>query len=287
MDTKFGKILENAVRLAGRDVSLVSIPEDWKVLASMTVNEGIRRITADKFPFMTRVEVRRYRPEYESNQGWRKGMQCYYRGEYWELIEESSTDKPGAHPCWKQLDMKEVPAFIAFEQPWENTVIDRGGIDVNRFAYVQDPKLYPHATPIKTVGMNELGIELQAPAPKEVFAKFVPEFPRIEFIEWDGKEQYPIGSVVYLTATKDCYQATTDVEAGGSSPVSDKAGNWRVIRIRDEFESFLTRLVASDLMTEDQGKYQTRAAADSEFDALCERFHEGNGESRARRGRFR
>ena len=58
------------------------------------------------------------------------------------------------------------------------------------------------------------------------------------------------------------------------------------LRISDTFESFLTRLVAVDFLTEDQGKYQTRAAADKEFDDLCERYHEGNGECRVRTGRF-
>lgn len=285
MEAKFGKILENAVRLAGRDVALVGIPEDWKVLASMTVNEGLRRIAAEKFWNMTRVEVRRYRPTWESNQGWRKGMQAFYEGEYWELIEETSTDAPGKHPCWKKLDMSEIPAFIAFEQPWENTIIDRGGIDVNRFAYVQDPKLYPHATPLKAVGMNALGIELAAPAPKEVFCKFVAEMPRIEFTDWDSTQAYSFGEIVYLSSTKDVYQAKATIAAGETAP--DKNANWTPIRIHDAFESYLTRLIAADLMTEDQGKYQTRAAADNELADLAERYHEGIGESAVRRGRFR
>jgi hypothetical protein len=56
--------------------------------------------------------------------------------------------------------------------------------------------------------------------------------------------------------------------------------------VRREFQTYLTRLVAADLMTEDQGKYQTRAAADRELDVLRERYHDGNGASRARVGSY-
>ena len=71
-------------------------------------------------------------------------------------------------------------------------------------------------------------------------------------------------------------------------PALDPSDNdWRNQTIRSEFAAYLTRLVAADLMTEDQGKYQTRAAADAELERLIERYHEGNGETRVRTGRFR
>ena len=132
---------------------------------------------------------------------------------------------------------------------------------------------------------NELGVTLQAPAPKGVYVKFTPKYPNVSFVEWSATNAYEAGDIVYMTTTKECYQAMENVSAGGTSPAADSE-NWVPLRISDTFESFLTRLVAVDFLTEDQGKYQTRAAADKEFDDLCERYHEGNGECRVRTGRF-
>ena len=283
---KLGTILENAARLAGRQVSMMGVPENWMALAALAIGEGIRRIAAEKLPMMQRVEYRRYRPEWHSNIGWTRGQECWHGENYYRLESEHGTAEPNVDGSgWRLLKMDEVTAYVEWDQPWEPTGIDRGSVDVNRFAFAADPKQNPNATPLKVVGMTELGVTLEAPAPKGVYIKFVPKYPNLSFVEWSASNAYEAGDVVYLAATKECYQAMDDVSSGGTTPAMDSE-NWQPLRISDTFECFLTRLVAVDFLTEDQGKYQTRAAADKEFDDLCERYHEGNGESRVRRGRF-
>ena len=288
---KLGTILENAARLAGRQVQQVGVPDNWRALAALSIGEGIRRIASEKFPMMQRVEFRRYRPTWTSNDGWTRGQECWYGQDYWRLEAEESAGAPGTDPAWRLLQMDEVCAFISWDQPWELTEIDKAAVDVNRFAYESDPKQNPTATPLKIVGLNELGVILQSPAPKGVYVKFVPKYPNVSFVEWSGMNAYEAGDVAYLTATNDCYQCLSDIPAPATgadpnpSPQNDVA-RWQRIRISDTFESYLTRLVAVDFLTEDQGKYQTRAAADKEFEELCARYHEGNGECRVRTGRF-
>ena len=281
-----GTILENAARLAGRQIGLVGVPDNWKALAALAVNDGLRRISAEKFPMMRRVEFRRYRPTWVSNTGWTIAQECWYDGGYWRLETDTPVGAPdSAGSGWRRLEMSEVAAFIEWEQPWEPTAIDRGSVDVNRFAYVADPRQNPTATPVKAVGMSDLGVLLQSPAPEGVYAVFAPRFPNVTFVEWDDDLAYLAGAVVYLSSTKDCYMAVADVAAGAASSPSSNV-SWVPLRVPDAFEPYLTRLAAADLLTEDQGKFQTRAAADREFEDLCERYHEGNGESRVRTGRF-
>ena len=283
---KFGTILENAARLAGRQVSLLGVPENWRALAALAIDEGVRRIAAEKFPMMQRVEFRRYRPTWIGNTGWIVGQECWHDGEYYRLESDAPTAAPGVEGGgWRKLEMTEVAAFVAFDQPWEGVEIDRGSVDFTRFAFTADPKMNPDATPVKVAGVNELGVTLQSPAPKGVFVKFVPKYPNLTFAEWSSANVYEAGDTVYLTATKDVYQALKNVEAGGKAPNED-ADNWQSIRIADDFEGYLTRLAAVDMLTEDQGKHQTRAAADNAFEELCARHHEGMGEIKARPGRF-
>ena len=180
---KFGTILENAARLAGRQVSLMAMPDNWRALAALAVNDGIRRISAEKFPMMRRVEFRRYRPTWRSNVGWTIAQECWHGGDYWRLEVDKPTGAPGEDGSgWRKLEMSEVAAFIEWEQPWEPVEIDRGSADVTRFAYQADPRQNPSAPPVRTAGMSDLGVLLESPAPKGVYVMFTPRFPQISLI---------------------------------------------------------------------------------------------------------
>jgi hypothetical protein len=285
-EVKLGQILEDACRLAGREVLECAIPPGWKVLAAMTVNAGLRDLTAEKFPMMQRIEFRRYRPDWDSTVRYDVGHEVWYGDDYWRC-ESAAAGTPGAdHVGWRKLKMEEVNAFIAWEQPWENTVMDLGGVDFNRFAYTADPRYNPSAAPIPGCAMCELGVLLPSPAPKGVYVRFIPVLPLVSFVDWRSDGSYKAGDVVYDETVKDVFVAVADIEEATEAPGSDTSGVWRPVRVRREFQTYLTRLVAADLMTEDQGKYQTRAAADRELDVLRERYHDGNGASRASVGSY-
>lgn len=285
---KLGTILENAARLAGRQqLAVMGVPENWRALAALALGEGLRRIAAEKFPFMQRVEYRRYRPDWLSNVGWTRGQECWFGDGYWRLEAERGSAAPSeAGSGWRRLDMAEVVAFVVFDQPWEPAEMDGASVDAARFAYEADPKYNPLATPLKVAALTDLGVVLQAPAPTGVYVRFVPKFPNPSFVEWSSDQAYEPGDVAYLTATKECYRCVEAVAAGGRAPAED-AASWEALRVPAAFENYLTRLAAVDVLTEDQGKYQTRAAAEKEFDELCARYHEGSGETRVRTGRFR
>lgn len=282
---KLGQILENAGRLTGRQVGLLGVPESWKMIAALAIEECIRKIAAEKLPMLQRIEYRHYRPAYESSAEYARGNEVWYKGNYWRLEAEYAGVEPGVDETWRKLDMSEVAAFIAWDQPWENTVIDRGGVDTARFAYTADPKYSPDAKPIANVRMTEFGIVLPAPAPKGVWVRFVPQYQKVSFVEFEAGKAYEAGEAVYVAAEKEVYQAWKDVPAGDTLPVQDPE-HWDRVRLPEIFEGWMTRAVAVEFLTEDQGKYQTKAAADREFEELCARYHEGNGETRARTGRF-
>ena len=115
-------------------------------------------------------------------------------------------------------------------------------------------------------------------------------FPQISFTPWSASTTYSAGETVYRPSVGDVFLCKKDLTAGDMefAPESmEAAGLWEAVRVRGEFEPYLTRLVAADLMTDEQAKGMSRAAADRELEMLCERYHEGNGETRMRLGRFR
>ena len=279
MDIQLGSILEGACAMAGYDLTLQTAPARWRQMAAMAVNEGLRRIHAEKFPALRRVEFRRYRPT-ETDLGeaaarYAEGQECWCDGSYWRRTATG----------WDALKMEQVSAFVAFDQPWEAVEIDPGGVELDAFAYEADPKYHPDAAPVTGCGWFADGVLLPAPAPPGVYVRFTPKAPRISFMEWSGEAAYARGAGCYDSSTRDCYVARCDVEAGGEAPAANEA--WRSVRVRDEFEAFLTEMAAAALMSEDQGRHQARSAAEGEFADLQARFAEGLGDSRMRAGRFR
>lgn len=279
MDIQLGAILEGACAMAGYDLQYQTAPVRWRVMAATAVNEGLRRIHAEKFPALRRIEFRRYRPPeadlQDALERYAEGQECWNEGAYWRRTDTG----------WEKLKMEEVAAFVAFDQPWEATEIDPAGVVLGAFAYEADPKYNPEAAPIQGCNWFEDGILIPAPAPTGVFVRFAPKAPRVSFVEWSGERAYARGAGCYDSATRECYMALSDIAPGGGTPGTNAA--WKRIRVRDEFENYLVELAATSLLTEDQGRYQTKAAAESEFADLQARFAEGAGDSRMRCGRFR
>lgn len=286
-----GAMLDSACRLAGRNVELAGIPESWRMTAAFAMNAGLRKIYAEKLPHMKRIEYRHYRPTWSAGAGWVQGQECFFAGAYWRLESDDGTYSPDTEGNgWRRLGMEEVAAVIAFDQPWEPVEMDPGGVDKDAFAYQADPKYNPHAKPIEGCGWWEEGILLPTPAPVGVFVKFVPLPPRVSMEEWSGTRGYAAGAVVYETSARKCFRAKGEIEAGTvespNTEPSNAAAYWSPLEVDEVLEEYLVQLVAAALMTEDQGKYQTQAAADRAFDELVERYGQGAGERKVRTGRF-
>ena len=286
-DVKAGEVLENAVRMAGFDPSLMAIPVNWRMLAAMAVNAGLAQVVAERFPQMRRVEYRRYRPTWSSQTAWKAMQECYWGREYWRLesaADEAGREEPGAGNAWRKLKMEEVAAFIEWEQPWEETAIEPGGVDVQAFAYAVDPKYHPDATPLKGCRATEMGVAIPAPAPVGVFVKFIPQPCEITFTEWDAESDYAAGDLVYVTAQKECYMAT-GAATRGVQPLAD-ASKWIPVRITSTWVKYFTLLAASEIQTAEQGRYQTQSAAENELASLRERFLDFGGENDAAMGGY-
>ncbi len=285
-EIELGVILEDAMRLTGYEPSVMAIPQQWRALAAMQLKTGIRNLVREKFKMMQRVELRRFRPDWDAATSYRVGNEVWFAEEYWRALRDGKGDTPGADASsWEVVPMNRLKAFISFAQPWEGIEMNPAGVDARAFAYAQDPRIYPHVPPIDGCDVNELGVLLPNDGPKEVYVKFVPVLPNLSFAEWDSALSYSQGRCVYCADTKDVYVAVATVSAN-VSPVNDDGSHWRAVRVAAEFHTYLALLISAALKTEDQGKYQTQAQAESELEVLRETYHEGMGDARLRIGSF-
>ena len=104
-----GTMLDSACRLAGRNVELMGVPDSWRMTAAFAMNAGLRKIYAEKFQCMKRIEYRHYRPTWSAGAGWQVGQECFFVDAYYRLAEGNGTSSPDMEGNgWRRLGMEEV-----------------------------------------------------------------------------------------------------------------------------------------------------------------------------------
>lgn len=288
---QLGPVLDAAMAQLGYDPTIDAVPQRFRVQAAFEVRNALKKLYDERLPVLQRIERRQYRPGWSASLEWSHLQECWYNDEYWRL--DSTVDGSGAtEPSeaegnpWTKLDMADVVPYIQFDQAWEDTEMDPAGVDVDDFAFVGDPKYFPEAAPIRGIKWMTGGVVLPAGSPKQVFVKFVPRPPRVSFTEWSSSCPYAAGTVVYVTADKECYCALEDIDESGVTPKLADAGLWETVRVPEDFEEYLAVAAAAAMQTNDQGRYQTLARADALFDRIVERFTAGIGASKVKTGSF-
>lgn len=286
---KIGEIVENATRLAGYDPTTAGVPDNWRVTIAFAVREGWRKLYEAKLPVMRVVEFRRYRPTWTAAGGFTSAegaqMECWYAEHYWRLaVGGDGTVAPSlaAGNPW-ELIKDGMAKFVALDQPWEGTVIDPAGINIEAFAYAADPTYWPKAAALHGCELADGAVVLPPNAPDGVYCRFTPEVPKVCVTEWATGAEYVEGDVCYVTADKEMYRCVADVTSG-TAPGSD-AEHWEAVRAPEFAEAYLTKLAGSYLLTQDTGRFQTKAEADHELEEIVTKYTQDVGACRPKVGR--
>ena len=123
---------------------------DYAQRVADCTNDALRHVwTFAHWPMLRRTERRTYRPPFTRGLGFAKGQECWHKGAYWRAETDGPASEPSeGNPEWRRLAPDEVVRFIALDQPWENTEIALGGVNLRGFAYARDPKAFPDQPPI-------------------------------------------------------------------------------------------------------------------------------------------
>lgn len=254
---------------------------DYAQRVSDCVNDALRHVwTYAHWPMLRRAELRTYRPPFTHELLFAKGQECWHKDAYWR----ADTDNPASEPSddnteWRKLEPDEVVRFIALDQPWENTEIALGGVNLRGFAYERDPKLFPHQPPI--VGCSFAGdypgsgttrINLPSSAPDKVWVAFIPDAPRISLIPWSTETGYVYGDdVKHKGESWTCIAS----ESSGDEPGASTA--WRKVRIPEFLVPSAVAYFQSSMASEDQGRAHHAAVAQRLLEELHETYFGGQG----------
>ena len=247
---------------------------DYAQRVADCANDALRHVwTFAHWPMLRRTELRTYRPPFKRGLGFAKGQECWHRGAYWRAETDAPASEPSeGNPEWRRLAPDEVVRFIALDQPWENTEIALGGVNLRGFAYARDPKAFPDQPPI--VGCSFAGdypgggttrINLPRDAPDRVWVAFVPDSPRVSLTAWSSGAAYGYGDDVRHNG-----ESWTCVASESSGEEPGVAASWRKSRIPEFLAPAAVAHFQSSMASEDQGRAHAAAVAQR----LLEELHE-------------
>jgi len=241
------------------------------------VNDALREAYAEqKWPQMIRTEQRQFRPDWDESILYSAGMGVLHENKYYDAVVDNSSVVPGTdEQTW--AEPVEMSMFVQFEQPWEGVLMDATGIDLNRFAYLTDPRLRPNTPSIRGCKFWMESVLLPRVDQTKVWCRFIPRRERFDLTEWADDESYERGDVRFRTITGDCYRALEEVEAAEEPPETNT--KWLRIRIPEFMQKFVKLSVAADEMSEESGRYRTKAAAENELIRMSDTIIDGSGDN--------
>jgi hypothetical protein len=293
---KAGVLLDRIFRARGFDPDQVTMTTKERARYGEQITRAVGKAWRETmWPQLMKYELRTYRPPWEIATNYTAGFQVWdtVTEMYWTSLENGNVGN--TPPYSKVADTHWTPAadmkrYIQLEQPWEQTGIDEDGVDVNAFAYYEDPLGNPSGQTIPGCRRIEDCVMMPdaAGVPEQVWIRFRPLPPRFALELWNSATDYGAGEHVYLEATRECYVSTRATQNESPTATIEEGNPWSIVGFPAMFEDYVVLAATAENQSEDEGKYKTRALAEEELAELVHRKTAQAGEgTRAVFGRRR
>lgn len=275
MDTvKAGDLIDAVIRWRGWEPSAYTLSMNQRQTLSFAIDDAVRRAWGyQMWPQLMRVERRQFRPGWRSDYVYSVDAEVFHGDGYWRATHENSNSEPGAgSEFWESC--RPIP-FIEFNQPWEWHGFNEEGVDLNFFAFADDPRQRPNLPAIKGCSFWMDSVVLPDDAPGLVYIRFKPNPPVISYDEWSSSNMYDVGDVVYQTASGRCYLCIKAVVNPGV-PLS-QTDTWKEQRVPRMFMQYVVRWACAQWLTRDEGRYEEEAAAQQILEDVARSMIERRG----------
>jgi hypothetical protein len=232
---RFKTVLDAVSRMAGWG-SVMEIDDVRRGKIVEYINVRLREAWEwDWWPELMKIELRAYRPSWDSEYPYMAGNEAYYPadGTYYRCLVGNIGEQPDISDThWELVSIEDK--YIGYEQPGETFI---GHV---RHVYTRNPRRsqYPG---ILNFGLSENGVQLSPIAPARVWVEFRIRCNRFCNDEHDPGALYELGDTIYDPTTGECYQAL-ETEAGQY---------WSKVDFPYIFKNFVVRAVCSDLLRDD------------------------------------
>lgn len=255
---KAGRLVDSVIRAIGFSPEAFTLTDQDRSVFTDAANEALRTAWArQKWPLLMRVEPRRYRPDWDVDTAYKAGQEVWHDTAYWVLLVDNTGTEPGTDATVWGVPASFIP-FIQLEQPWETWPIDDNGFDLQAFAWEKDPRLNPGLAPIAGCSIWMASIVLPQGVPDQVYIRFMPRCPQLDFTEWVSTTPYDAGDVCYHTASGRCWGAVQDNTGVVPGTSND---DWTEIGVPRFMSKYIRQVILAQWRTEDAGRYQSEGVA--------------------------
>lgn len=154
--------------------------------------------------------------------------------------------------------------YVEKGEPWETDSI--GLVDVRECLFAQRPVLPDLSGALEHCGEYDNRITCaDSELPDEVYVYCQIEPPRFTSTEHDLTATYAAGDMAFYADTRQCYMSRQNENTGHAVTETD----WWLVQPFPAFlQSYVKWGVASEFLSEEQGKYKTAGRADKELTRL-------------------
>lgn len=195
------------------------------------------------WPNWTFTEERQFRASYDNAAAYVIGDEVYYADEnkYYIATAAGTGNLPTDTNFWAEAT--ELDRYVAAVQDWEEHELG----DVVSF-YKEDPRTT--STPaVVQHWESPNGFQVGESAGSVVWVEFREPAPLFTTPAWSAATSYPAGSLVYLSATGECYKAMVDVSV--SNP-AESPEQWARVLFPECLAEYVKLAAQSDALREDE-----------------------------------
>lgn len=261
-------VLDRIFRSRGFDPESVAMtPRECLVYCDL-VNRWLRRAwDAAHWPQLRICQKRYFRARWSAAVAYPPGSEVWHGGRYWACAEGAAAGaEPGADGAWGEITGA-FTRFLTLATPWDAVAVDEAGYDLGAFAYADYPVGNPGA---RAIPCQQFADAIVLPddavtADGGVWCVFKPECPRFTMEAWDAGRLYAAGDAVYVPGDGNDYLALRPND--GADPLA-ALEDWARLGFPEMFSDYVVLGAVSELQSDDEGKYKTRAMAEDELDRL-------------------
>lgn len=282
MMERVGLIADGVIRARDWNPATFTLTGSTRELFTQAAQDALAEAWSRKWPQLKRVEPRRFRPAWDTDQAYAVGHEVWHAATeaYWKCLVAHSGQVPAVGSAYWEQPEEFVP-FVQLDQPWEAYRMDDAGVDLNDFAYEEDPRLNPNAAPLHGCAWWMDSVVLPQEAPDQVWVKFWPACPRITFAEWAAGTAYAAGETAYRTLNGRCYVA---LKATTGEVPEETTGSWSEVQIPEFLGTYVRQFVLSQWLSVSEGRYEMEAKAERTLAKLeCRMFERAGGDGEGAR----
>lgn len=268
----FLDVYKDSIRRRGLDPDVVTLSAAEQENVATAIERWTRYAwRSEWWPELMRSERRQCRATWAAGTTYAVDAEVYYtdgtdEGYFVSLAGTNLGNEPsfdGDTAWWAAAD-EDFESYIAFEQSWETTTIER--LDPTAHVFEENPLLASRAAPVEGCRVFQSRLYLtDSDAPVRPWLMFMPKPPRFTRVAYAAGTTYAAGALVY-GSDGDCYLSLQAANVG-HTPASSPTW-WAKQEFPEMFRQYVKDAVFAEWLRDEEARERAMRDAKRELESV-------------------